>query len=106
VVRVADRTGQRRDRLDAVRLQAALGAGFIGYYIGVGRTREKMRREIEQLRKPPAKRKRPVTGADRAVRVRQPLAIRFAGGEGLFCLGGFVAAFAAGGRKRPPPSPR
>ena len=26
-------------------LQAAIGAGFIGYYIGVGRTREKMRRE-------------------------------------------------------------
>lgn len=31
-------------------LQAAIGAGFIGYYIGVGRTHEKMRREIEQLR--------------------------------------------------------
>ena len=31
-------------------LQAAIGAGFIGYYMGVGRTREKMRREIEQLR--------------------------------------------------------
>ena len=31
-------------------LQAAIGAGFIGYYIGVGRTREKMRREMEQLR--------------------------------------------------------
>ena len=31
-------------------LQAAIGAGFIGYYIGVGRTREKMPREIEQLR--------------------------------------------------------
>ena len=31
-------------------LQAAIGAGFIGYYIGVGSTREKMRREIEQLR--------------------------------------------------------
>ncbi len=30
-------------------LQAAIGAGFIGYYIGVGRTREKMRREIEEL---------------------------------------------------------
>ena len=28
-------------------LQAAIGAGFIGYYIGFGRTREKMRREIE-----------------------------------------------------------
>ena len=28
-------------------LQAAIGAGFIGFYIGVGRTREKMRREIE-----------------------------------------------------------
>ena len=31
-------------------LQAAIGAGFIGYYIGVGRTREKMRREMEQQR--------------------------------------------------------
>ena len=31
-------------------LQAAIGAGFIGYYIGVGRTREKMRREIETWR--------------------------------------------------------
>ena len=31
-------------------LQAAIGAGFIGYYIGVGRTREKMRREIEAAR--------------------------------------------------------
>ena len=30
-------------------LQAAIGAGFIGYYIGVGRTREKMRREFEEL---------------------------------------------------------
>lgn len=30
-------------------LQAAIGAGFIGYYIGVGRTREKMRREVEEL---------------------------------------------------------
>ncbi len=29
-------------------LQAALGAGFIGYYIGVGVTREKMRREQEK----------------------------------------------------------
>jgi len=29
-------------------LQAALGAGFIGYYLGVSRTREKMRREIEE----------------------------------------------------------
>ncbi len=29
-------------------LQAALGAGFIGYYLGVARTREKMRREAEQ----------------------------------------------------------
>ncbi len=28
-------------------LQAPLGAGFIGYYLGVSRTREKMRREIE-----------------------------------------------------------
>ena len=31
-------------------LQAAIGAGFIGYYVGVGRTREKMRRENELLR--------------------------------------------------------
>ncbi|MBP7525018.1 MAG: energy-coupling factor ABC transporter substrate-binding protein [Propionivibrio sp.] len=31
-------------------LQAAIGAGFIGYYIGVGRTRERMRREMEVLR--------------------------------------------------------
>ena len=29
-------------------LQAALGAGFIGYYLGVSRTREKMRRELEE----------------------------------------------------------
>ena len=29
-------------------LQAALGAGFIGYYIGVGVTREKMRREQDK----------------------------------------------------------
>ena len=29
-------------------LQAALGAGFIGYYLGMGRMREKMRREIEE----------------------------------------------------------
>lgn len=29
-------------------LQAALGAGFIGYYLGVGVTREKMRRESEK----------------------------------------------------------
>ena len=27
-------------------LQAALGAGFIGYYLGVSVTREKMRREV------------------------------------------------------------
>ena len=31
-------------------LQAALGAGFIGYYIGAGRMREKMRHECEKLR--------------------------------------------------------
>ena len=31
-------------------LQAAIGAGFIGYYIGVGRTLERMRREMEVLR--------------------------------------------------------
>jgi cobalt/nickel transport protein len=29
-------------------LQAALGAGFLGYYLGVSLTREKMRREIKQ----------------------------------------------------------
>jgi cobalt/nickel transport protein len=29
-------------------LQAALGAGFIGYYLGMGRMREKMRREMEE----------------------------------------------------------
>ena len=29
-------------------LQAALGAGFIGYYVGTGVTREKMRREQEK----------------------------------------------------------
>lgn len=29
-------------------LQAALGAGFIGYYVGVGVTREKMRREQDK----------------------------------------------------------
>jgi cobalt/nickel transport protein len=29
-------------------LQAALGAGFIGYYLGVARTREKMRREVDK----------------------------------------------------------
>ena len=29
-------------------LQAALGAGFIGYYLGVSRSREKMRREAEK----------------------------------------------------------
>ena len=29
-------------------LQAALGAGFIGYYLGVSRTREKMRRAQQQ----------------------------------------------------------
>ena len=29
-------------------LQAALGAGFIGYYVGTGVTREKMRREREK----------------------------------------------------------
>jgi len=28
-------------------LQAALGAGFIGYYLGAGAMREKMRRELE-----------------------------------------------------------
>lgn len=29
-------------------LQAAIGAGFIGYYLGCGVTREKMRRAAEQ----------------------------------------------------------
>ena len=29
-------------------LQAAIGAGFIGYYLGVSRTREKMRRAQQQ----------------------------------------------------------
>jgi len=29
-------------------LQAALGAGFIGYYLGSARTRERLRREFEQ----------------------------------------------------------
>ena len=29
-------------------LQAALGAGFIGYYVGAARMREKMRREFER----------------------------------------------------------
>ena len=33
-------------------LQAALGAGFIGYYLGVSRTREKMRRELEEKQCP------------------------------------------------------
>jgi len=37
-------------------LQAALGAGFIGYYLGVARTREKMRREIKQLERLDSKR--------------------------------------------------
>jgi cobalt/nickel transport protein len=30
-------------------LQAALGAGFIGYYLGVSVTRERVRREAEKL---------------------------------------------------------
>jgi cobalt/nickel transport protein len=38
-------------------LQAALGAGFIGYYLGVSVTRERMRREQEQD-KPAEKEKR------------------------------------------------
>lgn len=29
-------------------LQAAIGAGFIGYYLGVARTREKMRKEARK----------------------------------------------------------
>ncbi len=36
-------------------LQAAIGAGFIGYYIGVGRTRERIRREIEAAEQNKAK---------------------------------------------------
>ena len=34
-------------------LQAALGAGFIGYYLGVSVTREKLRREFEQRERAP-----------------------------------------------------
>ena len=38
-------------------LQAAIGAGFIGYYLGCARTREKLRREQAEAanRKPPVK---------------------------------------------------
>ena len=36
-------------------LQAAIGAGFIGYYLGAGRMREKMRREIESQKLESAK---------------------------------------------------
>jgi len=32
-------------------LQAALGAGFIGYYLGVSTTRARMRRELNELNK-------------------------------------------------------
>jgi cobalt/nickel transport protein len=32
-------------------LQAAIGAGFIGYYLGCGVTREKMRREMDETKK-------------------------------------------------------
>jgi cobalt/nickel transport protein len=32
-------------------LQAALGAGFLGFYLGSALTRERMRREFEQARK-------------------------------------------------------
>ncbi len=35
-------------------LQAALGAGFIGFYLGVSVTREKMRRKFESLNGKPA----------------------------------------------------
>ena len=38
-------------------LQAALGAGFIGYYLGVSVTREKMRREQERQRNDDLKKK-------------------------------------------------
>ena len=33
-------------------LQAAVGAGFIGYYLGVSRTREKLRREQQRQAEP------------------------------------------------------
>lgn len=36
-------------------LQAALGAGFIGYYLGAALTREKMRREMAQLPEKPTR---------------------------------------------------
>ena len=38
-------------------LQAAIGAGFIGYYLGAGRMREKMRREFEAEQQKSAKAK-------------------------------------------------
>jgi cobalt/nickel transport protein len=33
-------------------LQAAIGAGFIGYYLGAARTRDKLRREQQRLAEP------------------------------------------------------
>ena len=33
-------------------LQAAIGAGFIGYYLGVSVTRERMRRELRDGERP------------------------------------------------------
>ena len=42
-------------------LQAAIGAGFIGYYLGAGATREKMRREFERQKHA---QKGPQSGAD------------------------------------------
>ena len=45
-------------------LQAAIGAGFIGYYIGVGRTREKMRREMEVLREAAREAEKPKSTQD------------------------------------------
>ena len=45
-------------------LQAAIGAGFIGYYIGIGRTREKMRREMEVLREAAREAEKPKSTQD------------------------------------------
>lgn len=36
-------------------LQAALGAGFIGYYLGAAMTREKMQREMAQQQEKPTR---------------------------------------------------
>ncbi len=47
-------------------LQAALGAGFIGYYLGVSVTREKMRREVAKQQEPanPQQNQEQQSGAD------------------------------------------